>query len=250
MRRVSILLVALWAVLTLGAQEPEEAISFVFEQTEWNFGRINESDGAISHSFRFRNEADHSVAIERVYVSCGCTSTDYSRRPIRAGQESEFVVTFDPEGRSGRVDRVVTIVYDGGKGTTDLHIKGRVKARPLSVEETHPYELGGGVRCDGLYRDFGRVAQKRTKSMTLALVNTSSEVVEIGVQWESRSGMLEIEVPTMLASGASALATLTYRPSALEDVCGGPVEDEFRLLIDGAPSGELFRTSAEVDVQK
>jgi hypothetical protein len=46
------------------------------------------------------------------------------------------------------------------------------------------------------------------------------------------------------------LATLTYRPSALEEVCGGPVEDEFRLLIDGAPSGELFRTSAEVDVQK
>ena len=197
------------------AQGPEEGdavpSALLFEEVEWNFGTIEEVAGKVSHTFRYRNTSDHSVMIERVYSSCGCTSGEYSRRPLKAGGEGEFVVTFDPTDRGGRVEKTVTLTYDKGRGRTELRIKGRVKARPRSVEDTHPYELGGGVRSDSSFKPFGRVAQGATKSMTLALVNTSQESVELGVQWERQSGMLEIEMTPELSAGESELVTLTYR---------------------------------------
>ena len=233
MRRVSISIVMLFVAFVLSAQEPKEAVSFVFEETVWDFGRIDERDGEQSHAFRFRNEADHSVAIERVYTSCGCTSTNYSRRPILSGQESEFVVTFDPEGRAGRVDKVVTIVYDGGKGQTDLRIKGRVKARPRSVEEDYPYDLGEGLRSDATYRDFGNVEQGRSKSMTLALANTTPRPVELEIRWIEQSGRLEVALPTIMEGDGKALVTMTYVPGSGESGHYGLLRDRFVLVVDG-----------------
>lgn len=251
MRRVSVLLVALVSHLMVwaqGSEGPTEQSALLFDEVEWDFGTINEVDGKVSHTFRYRNISDGFVTIERVYSSCGCTSGDYSRRPLKAGGEGEFVVTFDPTDRGGKVDKTVTLTYDKGRGRTELRIKGRVKARPRSVEDTHPYELGRGIRSDSSFKPFGRVAQGSTKSMTLALVNTSRRSVELGVQWEKQSGMLDIELPIELAPGESALATLTYRPSALGEEHSGLVIDEFRVLIDGEPSEELFRTSAVVEL--
>ncbi len=246
MRRVSILLVVLVSHLMVWAQGSEEPNALCFEELVWDFGTIEEEAGRVSHTFRYRNVSDHSIMIERVYSSCGCTTGDYSRRPLKAGGEGEFVVTFDPTDRGGKVDKTITLTYDKGAGRTELRIKGRVKARQRSVEETHPYELGGGVRSDSSFKPFGRVAQGSTKSMTLALVNTSRESVELGVEWQRQSGGLEIELPTELAPRESVLITLTYRPAAIAEGCAGLVTDEFRLLIDGEPSKELFRTSAVV----
>lgn len=233
---------------SLWAQEPEEALSFVFEETVWDFGRINEQDGAITHTFRFRNEADHSVAIERVYTSCGCTSTSYSRRPIRSGEQSEFVVTFDPDGKGGRVDKVVTLVYDGGKGRVDLHIKGRVKARPRTVEEDYPYDLGGGLRADATYKSYGNVPLGGSKSMTIALVNTTEEVVELEVRWLEESGLLEVDMPRYLEQGGKALATLTYLPGRGAESHYGTMRDRFTVAVNGTDTGrEIVATGVAVD---
>lgn len=241
MRRVSILLVMVLACAALFAQEPEESSALLFEQTEWNFGTINEEDGKVSHTFHYRNISDGFVTIERVYSSCGCTTGEYSRRALKAGGEGEFTVVFDPTERGGRVAKSITIVCADDKGRNTLYIKGRVKARPRSVEDSHPYELGGGVRSDSSFKPFGKVAAGKTKSMTIALANTSESSVMLGVEWVKSSGVLEINLPTDLAAGEKALVTLTYAPTAESPEL---IIDEFRFVIDGKPSEELFRTSA------
>ncbi len=232
------------ACVGLFAQEPAEESALLFESTEWDFGTINEADGKISHTFRYRNISDGFVSIERVYSSCGCTTGEYSRRPLKAGGEGDFTVVFDPTERGGRVAKSITIVCAEGKGRTTLYIKGRVKARPRSVEDAYPYELGGGVRSDSSFKPFGKVAVGKSKSMTIALTNTSERSVTIGVQWEKQSGELEINAPFDLAPQEEALVTLTYAPEPLEDGESGLIVDEFRFVIDNVPSAELFRTSA------
>lgn len=232
------------ACIGLFAQEPAERTVLLFEQTEWDFGTINEEDGKVSHTFHYRNISDGFVTIERVYSSCGCTTGEYSRRALKAGGEGEFTVVFDPTERGGRVAKSITLVYDNGEGRTTLYIKGRVKARPRSVEDDYPYELGGGVRSDSSFKPFGKVAVGKTKSMTVALANTSEKSVTLGIQWEKQSGELEINTPLDLAAGEKALVTLTYAPEVSEEGESGLVIDEFRFVIEGTPSGELFRTSA------
>ena len=232
------------ACVGLLAQEPTESSALLFESTEWDCGTINEADGKVSHTFRYRNISDGFVSIERVYSSCGCTTGEYSRRPLKAGGEGEFTVVFDPTERGGRVAKSITIVCDNDKGRTTLYVKGRVKARPRSVEDSYPYELGGGVRSDSSFKPFGKVVVGKSKSMTIALANTSERSVEIGVRWEKQSGELEINAPLDLAAGEEALVTLTYAPETIGEQESGLVIDEFRFVIDGEPSAELFRTSA------
>ena len=246
MRRVSILLMAVFSHLMVWAQSSDVPSALLFEHTEWDFGTINEVDGEVRHTFRYRNTSEGLVAIERVYSSCGCTTGEYSRRPLRAGGEGEFTVVFNPADRGGKVDKTVTLTYDKGRGRTELHIKGRVVARPHSLEEEYPYDLGGGVRCDSSIKPFGRVAVGKTKSKTLALANSSERSVTIGVQWERESGALEVNVPLDLEPKERALVTLTYAPEALGEDDSGLLIDEFRLVVDGVPSEMIFRTSAVV----
>ncbi len=228
--------------LCLHAQQSEESPALTFGQQEWNFGRIDEQDGKVSHTFHYRNTSDHFVAIERVYSSCGCTTGDYSRRPLKAGGEGTFTVIFDPEGRSGRVEKSITLVYDGGKGRTTLHIRGRVTPRPRSVADEFPYDLGGGLRSDANYRAFGNVEEGTTRSMTFALLNNSSEPMTIGVEWASRSGALELNIPEELAPSERALATMTYAFGRGEELYGLR-RDCFRLTVNGVAVEQEFNTN-------
>ena len=246
MRRVPILLVALFLSLGAFSQEPREGTSLLFEETEWNFGEIKEVDGMVSHEFRYRNTTDEFVAIERIYSSCGCTSGEYSRRPLKPGGEAIFTVVFDPTERGGKVDKSVTIAYNGEERTV-LRIKGRVIPRPLSPEELYPYDLGSGVRSDSSIKPFGKVAVGKVRGMTVALINTSDKQVDVEIGWEKSSGALEINAPLDMAPGEKALVTLTYAPTKENTAESKLLIDEFRFVIDGTPSEMLFRTSAVVE---
>lgn len=236
MRRVSILLVALLGALQLFSQEPQVPMSLVFDTTVWDMGRIDEEAGAVSHTFHYRNEADHSVAIERVYSSCGCTTSDYSRKPLKAGGEGELVVTFDPEGRQGRVEKSITLVYDGGRGRTELTVKGKVKPRPRAVADEFPYELGGGLRSDASYRAFGNIAQGTTRSMTISLLNNTEEEMWPKVVWERQSGAMELFMPERIGAGDRVLVSLTYDLTGQERY--GLLRDSFRLVATSGPEQE------------
>lgn len=243
MRRLSLLFVAILALNSLPAQQPVDSLALQFDEVEWNFGRIDEQEGEVSHTFRYRNISDRFVAIERVYSSCGCTTGEYSRRPLKPGGEQTFTVVFDPEGRSGKVEKSITIVYDQGRGRTTLNIKGRVRPRPRSVADEFPYDLGGGLRSDADYRAFGNVAQGTTRSMTFALLNNSAEPMTIGVEWLQCSGLLELNLPEELAPTERALVTMTYVPSRVEGGRYGLVRDSFRIVAGGVATERVINTS-------
>ncbi|MBP3382337.1 MAG: DUF1573 domain-containing protein [Tidjanibacter sp.] len=244
MKRLFVAFLALVSAAIAVAQPADTtATSLLFDEVEWNFGRIEEDGGKVSHTFGYTNTAPHPVSIERVYSSCGCTTGDYSRRPLKTGASEQFTVTFDPDGRPGRFDKRITIVYDQGRGRTILRIKGVVKGRKRSNEDLYPYALGSGVRADATYKAFGNVEQGGSKSMTIALVNTSDEGVSIEPLWEERSGLLELFLPDTLAPKEVALATATYLLSE-EEPRYGLLRDRVSLMINGTPSGEVFTTTA------
>lgn len=228
----------------LSAQGTEGERSLVFEERVWDFGHIEEVAGEVTHAFRYRNEADHAVSIERVYTSCGCTTGDYSRRPLQAGGEALFMVKFDPAGRGGKVSKSLTIVYDGGKGRTELLIEGEVEPRPRTIAEDYPYDLGCGIRSNVNYRAFGNVAEGGSVSMTFGLANTSDEVVEIGALWSEQSGALLLSLPEALGPGERALATMTYQPGSGAEMRYGVLRDRFRLTFNGTEATEEMTTTA------
>lgn len=104
-----ILLGCLWTGML-----PAQNSVLEFPQQVWNFGTIREADGAVSHEFEFENKGKSPVVIEKVTVTCGCTTPQYSREPVRPGGRGTIRIAYNPEGRPGAFRKDITIQSSGG----------------------------------------------------------------------------------------------------------------------------------------
>lgn len=100
------------------AEEPK----FEFEEMNWDFGEINEGD-RVEHTFKFKNVGNDDLVISNVTSSCGCTSPDWPRKPIKPGEESKIIVEFNSQGKSGVVTKDVNIFANTVPTKTVLKIK-------------------------------------------------------------------------------------------------------------------------------
>lgn len=69
--------------------------------TKHDFGTINEADGKVSCTFELKNVGDEPLVILGVYVSCGCTTYEFDKKPIAPGGIGNVKITLDPTGREG-----------------------------------------------------------------------------------------------------------------------------------------------------
>lgn len=231
MKRYLLALVALFATTILPAQRQQTPSALLFEESTWDFGRFDEAGGSVSHTFKFKNTSAAPVVIERVVTSCGCTTPEYSRQPVRPGQESQITITYDPDGRPGRFSREVNIITGGGKSRNTLTIKGVVNPRPRTIADDYAYDLGHGLRADTSHKGFGYVAQGTTKSVVVEIANESAATIALGYDWEAQSGLLKVAMPSTLEPEQRAQITLTYDLTATEHY--GELSDRLRLKIDG-----------------
>ncbi len=100
-----------------------------WDKTEYDFGRIRESKGPVTHTFRFTNRADHPIAIDRAVPSCGCATPEFTRGLIQPGQSGSISVTFEPMGYRGEFSKSIAVVSGGGQYRDFLVITGKVIRR-------------------------------------------------------------------------------------------------------------------------
>jgi Protein of unknown function (DUF1573) len=101
--------------------DPKTTIKW--EAKVFDFGKIELRKDA-KHEFTFINLSEQPVVLKNVKSSCGCTVTDYDRKPILPGKEGSVSVTYDAK-RTGPFKKTVTIVLGNGEKYF-LSIKGEV----------------------------------------------------------------------------------------------------------------------------
>jgi hypothetical protein len=242
---IPILLSALLGVWSAVAQSGDMPLQFT--ETEWDYGTIDEGDGAVTHRFTFRNTGHTPIAVDRVISSCGCTTPNYSRTPVQPSKEGAVTVNFDPTGYEGAFSKSVVVLSGGGKWRNTLIIKGVVTPREKTIEELYPFDLGGGVRIDNNTLAFRQIAQGQTSSMTVGYINTSDSDISIEVVEVERSGLLEARVPQMICGGCSGNMTFTYN---LSNKSGhyGMIHDLLQFSVDGTHSAQgIYATMIGVD---
>ena len=72
------------------------------------------------------NTGNSNLVISNVSTTCGCTVADYPKDPIAPGKDGKIEVEFNSEGKSGMVDRKVTVVSNCEPNSTVLTIKSEV----------------------------------------------------------------------------------------------------------------------------
>ncbi len=109
-------------------ENPEELnrlAKFKFEETEVDFGSINEGE-IVEHTFKFKNVGNEDLIITNVQTSCGCTASNWPRNAISPGETSELLVSFNSQGKKGLNTKEITVIGNTRPTQTILIIKANV----------------------------------------------------------------------------------------------------------------------------
>ena len=96
-----------------------------FEETAHEFGDISQGD-VVEYVFAFENTGTEPLVITDVKTTCGCTAPEWPRDPIASGQSSELKVRFNSAGKSGRQNKVITVISNAITSSSQVKITANV----------------------------------------------------------------------------------------------------------------------------
>ncbi|WP_143962391.1 DUF1573 domain-containing protein [Litoribacter populi] len=108
--------------------DPSTLGAFQFPEIEHDFGTIEEGK-VIEHNFTFTNTGEAPLVISNIQASCGCTSPDWTKTPIKPGEEGFVKVVFDSKAKSGIQSPTVSITANTQPAVTRLRLKGNVNSK-------------------------------------------------------------------------------------------------------------------------
>lgn len=180
---------------TVAALAPAEESTLKFKTMQWNFGKIEETDEPQKYTFVFTNEGEEAIVLESVTTTCGCATTDYSRKPIKPKESGKIEVSFDPWQRPGQAYQMIYVKSRGGKNRDELSIVGHVNPRPMTVEEQFPHDVGGGFRINRVNLNFAELVHGDAKGMVVSYANDSNKTVDLKFDISPDSRLFFIEAP-------------------------------------------------------
>jgi hypothetical protein len=114
------------AVETAGFGSNEPIIKF--DSAIYNFGKIKTGD-QVSHEFKFTNIGQVPLIIKDAKASCGCTTPEFTREPIKPGESGSVHVIFDSSGKTGIQDKMITIIANTTPEQNNVHLVGEIEAK-------------------------------------------------------------------------------------------------------------------------
>jgi len=102
--------------------------SFQFSEMEYDFGTIQEGK-VIERVFNFTNNGQAPLVISNITASCGCTSPDWTKTPVKPGETGFVKVIFNSAAKSGSQSPTVTIQANTNPSVTRLRMTGNVNPK-------------------------------------------------------------------------------------------------------------------------
>lgn len=109
------------------AAEVANAPVLKFDKDTYNFGKIKQGD-KVSYNFKFTNSGKTPLIITSAVASCGCTTPEWPKAPVKPGDAGIIKVTFNSAGKTGLQDKLITITANTIPSSTLAHLVGEVTA--------------------------------------------------------------------------------------------------------------------------
>ncbi len=103
-----------------------------FDNMEHDFGTIKQGD-KVEHIYKFTNEGTTDLVISQVKPSCGCTAPDWTKTPVKPGEQGEIKVVFDSNGKSGKQSKTVNVHSNTESGTDILKFTATIEGGAKGV---------------------------------------------------------------------------------------------------------------------
>lgn len=96
------------------------------KQNTYDFGEISEGE-IVTHTFFLKNIGQHNFVIKNIETSCGCTTADYTREPVKKEKEGKIEIAFNSSGRYGKQYKEISIFANIPEKKITLKITANVK---------------------------------------------------------------------------------------------------------------------------
>lgn len=97
-----------------------------FEKTEHDFGKILQGE-QVSYTFKFKNVGNAPLIISSIEKTCGCTTPNYSKEPIKPGENGKITVTYDSKGHKGFQNKRLVVKSNTNPSESIIRIKAQVE---------------------------------------------------------------------------------------------------------------------------
>jgi len=98
-----------------------------FSRLSHDFGTIIEGEMVVCY-FDYENIGERELVITSVEATCGCTTPDWTREPLKPGEKERLKIIFDAKSRSGAQRKVVTVMSNGDNSPVRLTIKANINS--------------------------------------------------------------------------------------------------------------------------
>jgi hypothetical protein len=100
-------------------------VVFAEKENTYDFGTVPQGT-PVTHNFSFKNTGKSPLVLSAVNPSCGCTSPEWPKEPIKPGATAVIKVTYNAQ-TPGTFTKNVTVVSNASTPNVVLYIKGEVK---------------------------------------------------------------------------------------------------------------------------
>lgn len=126
MKKVLLLTMMLFCGMTFAMAQKQAEIKF--EKLTHDFGKFSEKSPVVSCTFSFQNVGEQNLVINQAIASCGCTVPEYTKTPIKPGENGVIKVTYNGSGKfPGHFKKSITVRTNGVVEMTRLYIEGEME---------------------------------------------------------------------------------------------------------------------------
>lgn len=237
MKRLTLLLSALVLAVSVMAQNGVPVIKF--NETTFDYGKFKEEAGPQTHSFEFVNTGTSDLLVSRVVASCGCTTPEWTKAPVKPGEKGFVKVTYDPANRPNKFKKTATVYTNANPAVSVLVIEGDVIAREPTLDELYRWPVGaaGEIRFTSNHLAFTDVNKGEKKIRVMELINTSDRPIKVGFDRVPEHLALKVK-PETLKPGEKGIVEGTYDGSKKDD--WGYVNDLVRVIINDEVQNNVY----------
>jgi len=148
----------------------------VFDEKVYDFGKVKEEVGKITHVFEFTNKGNMPLVITRAQASCGCTTPTWTKEPIEPGKRGAVTVTYSTTGRPDTFSKTVTIYSNATEEQSILLIRGEVIPKQEAENNLYPF-LMGALKLSSKVVQINNVEKGKTQLRTIDVFNQSRSLI-------------------------------------------------------------------------
>ncbi|MBP9019103.1 MAG: DUF1573 domain-containing protein [Bacteroidales bacterium] len=164
--------------ITLLLAQTTPQMSIEFNKTIHDFGYIDMNSGPRSCSFIFKNISNQPVVIQTVISSCGCTTPEWTKSPVKPGEKGKIDVTFLNDQGPYPFDKSLTVYVTGSSRPIVLRVKGIVTQKPKTLRQQYPVKIGQlGLKRNPV--ELGQIQYGTISKGAVEVVNLAGNPIKI-----------------------------------------------------------------------